>query len=277
MLAKIANHIAKKNPIFGGVVDLSGADADKYLKEFDVADVWGIGRRYAQFLKSGDAGDDIQPDLWEASGLARLREKPRIETAYDLKNCDDEWIRKHLTVKGLRLVRELRGISCLPVELFEQPKKGLCCSRSFGQGIKKVEDLREAVAMHAARAGEKLRRQNLAASHITVFISTSKFRNNPREIYSNSAALQMPMPTDFTPFLLENASALLEKIYKPGYEYRKAGIFLNNITTSNAKQRTFLLDVDDEKQTRLMQAMDKINRRHGRSTVRPGAMGFEHH
>jgi DNA polymerase V len=124
VLAKIANAIAKKNPKFGGVVDLSGVDADKYLKEFDVADVWGIGRKYAQFLKAGDEGDDPQPDLWEASGFGRLREKPKIETAYDLKNCDDDWIRKHLTVKDLRLVWELRGISCFPLELFEKPKRG---------------------------------------------------------------------------------------------------------------------------------------------------------
>lgn len=276
VLAKIANHIAKKNPIFGGVVDLSGADADKYLKEFDVTDVWGIGRRYAEFLKSDDSGDTIQPDLWEVSGFERLRNKPKIETAYDLKYADDQWIRKHLTVKGLRLVWELRGISCLPLELFEQPKKGICCSRSFGEGIKKIEDLREAIAMHATRAGEKLRRQNLAASHITVFISTSKFRHNPKQMYSNSANLRMPMPTDFTPSLIENAQRLLERIYKPGYEYRKAGIFLNDITFSTAKQKTFLLEIDDEKQTRLMQAMDKINRRYGRHAVRPGAMGFEH-
>ena len=276
VLAKIANQIAKKNPQLKGVVDLSGADADKYLKEFDVADIWGIGRRYAAFLKSDDPGDEVQPDLWEASGFERLRNKPKIETAYDLKNCDDDWIRKHLTVKGLRLVWELRGISCLPLELFEQSKKGLCCSRSFGQNIKKIEDLKEAVAMHAARAGEKLRRQNLAASHITVFISTSKFRHNAKEIYSNSAGLRMFAPTDFTPCLVENAHRLLERIYKPGYEYRKAGIFLNDITLADAKQQSFLHDIDDEKQTRLMRAVDRINGRHGRFTVRPGAMGFDH-
>lgn len=277
VLAKIANHIAKKNPKFGGVVDLSGVDADKYLKEFDVGEVWGIGRRYAQFLKSdGRNDDDPQPDLWEASGFGRLREKPRIETAYDLKNCDDDWIRKHLTVKGLRLVWELRGISCLPLELFEKPKKGLCCSRSFGQGIKRIEDLREAVAMHATRAGEKLRRQRLAASHVTVFISTSKFRDNPKQMYSNSASRGMLIPTAYTPALVENALSLLERIYKPGYEYRKAGIFLSDITFDHSKQQSFLLKVDDEKQTRLMGAMDKINYRYGRHTVRPAAMGFDH-
>lgn len=276
VLAKIANSIAKKNPQAGGVIDLSGADADKYLKDFDVADIWGIGRRYTQFLKSEDKVDNPQMDLWEASGLGRLREKLKIETALDLKNCDDKWLRKHLTVKGQRIAWELRGISCLPLELFEKPKKGLCCSRSFGQGIKSIEDLRQAVAMHAARAGEKLRRQNLAATHLTVFISTSCFRLNPNEIYSASASRQMLIPTAYTPAILENAYSLLERIYKPGFEYRKAGIFLSDITFDNAKQQSFFLKVDEKKQTGLMQAVDKINGRFGRHAIRPLAMGFDH-
>lgn len=276
VLAKIANAIAKKNPNFGGVVDLSGADADIYLKDFDVAGIWGIGRRYAQFLKSEDKNDNSQLDLWEASGFERMREKLKIETALDLKNCDDKWLRKHLTVKGQRIAWELRGICCLPLELFEKPKKGLCCSRSFGQGIKTIEDLRQAVAMHTARAGEKLRRQSLAATHLTVFISTSSFRLNPDKIYSASASRQMLVPTAYSPAILENAYSLLERIYKPGFEYRKAGIFLSDITFDNAKQQSFFLKVDEKKQTGLMQAVDKINRRFGQHTIRPLAMGFEH-
>ncbi|NJM52653.1 MAG: hypothetical protein HC846_04190 [Blastocatellia bacterium] len=178
-MAKIANSIAKKNPQFGGVVDLSGADADKFLKDFDVADIWGIGRRYAQFLKSEDKNDHPQLDLWEASGFERMREKLKIETALDLKNSDDKWLRKHLTVKGQRIAWELRGISCLPLELFEKPKKGLCCSRSFGQGIKTIEDLRQAVAMHTARAGEKLRRQKLGGDTSDGFRFDFEFSPQP--------------------------------------------------------------------------------------------------
>ena len=135
VLAKIASTIAKRNPQYGGVVDLSGADADSYLKDFDVADVWGIGPRYSQFLKSEDEPDAAQPDLWEGAGLPRIRRKLKVETALELKRCPDTWVRKHLTVKGLRLVWELRGISCLPLEAFEKPRKGLCCSRSFGRPV----------------------------------------------------------------------------------------------------------------------------------------------
>jgi DNA polymerase V len=276
VLAKIANHIAKKNPEHGGVVVLAGDNVDRYLKDFDVADVWGIGRSYARFLKSDREEDYGQLDLWEAAGFERMRQKPVIETALDLKRCSDEWIRKHLTIKGLRLVWELRGISCLPLELFEKPRKGLCCSRSFGWPVTTIEGLRESISMHATRGGEKLRRQHLAASHLTVFISTSRFRLNPDEIYSSSASWRLPYPTAHTPELVGAALRLLEKAYKPGYIYHKSGVFLTDIVPDTERQRHLVLRPDEERNSRLMDAVDRINRKHGRHTVRPLAVGFDH-
>jgi DNA polymerase V len=275
VLAKIASAIAKKHPEYGGVVDLSGADADRYLQDFDVADVWGIGPRYSQFLKSEDEPDAAQPDLWEGAGLPRIRRKLKVETALELKRCPDAWVRKHLTIRGLRLVWELRGISCLPLEVFEQPRKGLCCSRSFGRPVTTVEELGEALAMHAVRGGEKLRRQHLAASHLTVFISTSRFRENPDEIYSGGASWRLPYPTSFTPALVAAAQALLKRAYRPGFAYHKAGIFLSDIVPDSERQQNVFVGVDDERRTRLMEAVDRINRRHGRHTVRPLAVGDE--
>lgn len=275
VLAKIAAAIAKKRPEHDGVVDLSGADADRYLKDFDVADVWGIGPRYAKFLKSEGEANDEQPDLWEASGLPRVLGKQRIETALELKNCPDTWVRKHLTIKGLRLVWELRGISCLPLEAFERPRKGLCCSRSFGRSVTTLDDLGQAIAMHCARGGEKLRRQRLAASHLTVFISTSRFRQNPEEVYSAAASWQLPFPTSYTPGLIDAAQSLLERVYKPGFVYHKAGIFLSDIVADTQRQQSILAGIDNERRVRVMRAVDEINRRHGRYTVRPLAASSE--
>lgn len=275
VLAKIANHLAKKNPEYGGVVDLSGKDADKYLKDFPVEDIWGIGPKSAQFLKSDVNYIPEQPDLWEAAGLESIRQKPRIETAYDLKQCSDEWIRKHLTIRGLRILWELRGIPCLPVEVFEKPKKGLCCSRSFGKPVTTIEELKEAIAMHAARGGEKLRRQHLAASHLTVFISTSAFRKNPAEIYSPSASYQLPHPSSYTPELIESAHLLLKKVYKAGFIYSKAGIFLDDIVPQTERQKSLIISVQDERNTRLMAMVDKINKRYGRYALRPLSMGHK--
>jgi len=275
VLAKVASAIAKKHTEYGGVVDLSGKDADSYLKDFDVADLWGIGPRYSQFLKSEDEPDAAQPDLWEGAGLPRIRRKLKVETALELKNCPDAWVRKHLTIKGLRLVWELRGISCLPLEVFEQPRKGICCSRSFGRPVTTIEELSEAVAMHAVRGGEKLRRQRLAASHMTVFISTSRFRQNPDEIYSGGASWRLPYPTSYTPALVAAAQVLLARAYKPGFVYHKAGIFLSDIVADAERQQNVFAGIDDERRMRLMAAVDQINRRHGRYTVRPLAVSDE--
>lgn len=274
VLAKVASTIPKRRPEYGGVVDLSGPDADEYLSDFDVGEVWGIGPRYAQFLKSEGEENPEQPDLWEASGLPPVLRKQRIETALELKRCPDTWVRKHLTIKGLRLVWELRGISCLPLEVFEKPRKGLCCSRSFGKPVTTVEDLGEAVAMHCARGGEKLRWQRLAASHLTVFISTSCFRQNPDEIYSAAASWRLPFPTSYTPALIAAARELVERVYKPGFVYHKAGVFLTDIVADVERQQSMLLRIDDERRARLMDAVDRINRKHGRHTVRPLAMGY---
>jgi DNA polymerase V len=275
VLAKVANYFAKRRPEYGGVVDLSCGDVDSYLKDFDVSDLWGIGPQYSKFLKSEGEGCEGQPDLWEAAGLTRLVRKQRIETALELKNRPDAWIRKHLTIQGLRLVWELRGISCLPLEVFEKPKKGICCSRSFGQRVTTIEDLREAVSMHAARAGEKLRRQRLAAQHLTVFISTSRYRTNPAEIYSAATSFRLPFPTSFTPAFVEAAKSLLERVYKPGFVYHKSGIFLTDIVPDAEAQQSLMVRVDAERQMRLMEAVDEINRKHGKHTIRPLAMGFE--
>jgi DNA polymerase V len=275
VLAKLAASVAKKHPEHGGVVDLTGERADHYLKDFDVAEVWGIGPRYAKFLKSEGDENSEQPDLWEASGLPRVIGKRRVETALELKNCPDWWVRKHLTIKGLRLVWELRGIPCLPLEVFEKPRKGLCCSRSFGRPVTALGDLGQSVTMHCARGGEKLRCQRLAASHLTVFISTSRFRQSPEEVYSAAASWQLPFPTSYTPALINAAHSLLGRVYKPGFVYHKAGIFLSDIVPDTERQQSVLADIDDDRRVRVMRAVDEINRRHGRYTVRPLAVNSE--
>jgi DNA polymerase V len=136
-----------------------------------------------------------------------------------------------------------------------------------------IEDLGEAMAMHCARGGEKLRRQRLAASHLTVFISTSRFRERPEDVYSGAVSLRLPFPTSYTPGLISAARALLERVYKPGFVYHKAGVFLTDIVADAERQQSILAGIDDERRVRAMRAVDEINRRHGRYTVRPLAAG----
>jgi DNA polymerase V len=274
VLAKVANTIAKRCSEYGGVVDLSSADVDHYLKDFDVANLWRIGRQSEKFLKS-EEGEYNQLDLWEAAGLPRLIRKQKIETALELKRCSDDFIRKHLTIRGLRLVWELRGISCLPLEAFEKPRKSLCCSRSFGRPVFTLPELREAVAMHATRGAEKLRRRHLAASHLTVLISTSSFRQDPDEMYSASVSWQLPFPTSYTAALAQAAQTLVERVYKQGFSYHKAGVFLTDIVRDTQRQQSLLLSLETERQVRLMEAVDRLNKKYGQHTLRPLSMGFE--
>lgn len=127
--------------------------------------------------------------------------------------------------------------------------------------------------MHAVRGGEKLRRQHLAASYLTVFISTSRFRQNPDEVYSGGASWRLPYPTSYTPALVAAAQALLKRAYKPGFVYHKAGIFLSDIVADSERQQNVFVGIDDERRTRLMEAVDRINRKCGRHTLRPLAVG----
>lgn len=170
---------------------------------------------------------------------------------------------------------ELRGVSCLPLEVFEKPRKGLCCSRSFGRPVTLLAELNEAVALHCTRGGEKLRRQCLAASHLTVFISTSRFRKNPEEIYSAAASLRLPYPISYTPALIAAAEELLNRVYKPGFTYHKAGAFLTDIVADTERQQSILSGIDDDRRISLMEAVDRINRRHGSYTVRPLAVSCD--
>ena len=272
VLAKVANYFAKRDPTLEGVLDLTTEDLDQWLARLPVGQLWGIGRRYEAKLIHGPEPETVAEQLT----LFERTDYRGIETALELKRCPDEWIRKHFTIRGLRLVYELRGISCLPLEVFERPKKGLCCSRSFGKAVTTIEELREAIAMHAARGGEKLRRQRLAAQHLTAFISTSRYRINPDDIFSASRSFRLPCPTSYTLALVAAAEALLEKIYKPGYVYHKAGVYLADIVPDESAQGTFLTIVDHDKQMRLMEAVDGINKKHGRATIRPLAMGYKH-
>jgi DNA polymerase V len=129
--------------------------------------------------------------------------------------------------------------------------------------------------MHCTRGGEKLRQQHLAASHLTVFISTSRFLQNPDEIYSAAASWQLPYPTSYTPALVAAAQTLLTRVYKPGFVYHKSGVFITDIVADTEKQQSLLLRIEDERRHRLMEAVDQINRKHGRHSVRPLSMGTQ--
>lgn len=249
-LAKAANVLAKKNDKYGGVLDLSqGCDIDCYLKELDVGDIWGVGRQYSKFLK-----------------------KKRINTAYDLKKVSEKWVRDNLTIAGYNTLQELKGRPCVSLEEVEAQRKTILYSRSFGKPITKLNDLEESVATFVAGAAEKLRLRKLVASHILVFIATSHFGNS--EQYHNSINLRLPVASSYTPDLIKYAQRNLKKIYKAGYSYKKAGVIMMGLVPENRIQGSLFNPMLSNKKRRLIETVDRVNRKLGRGVVRYAAEGI---
>jgi DNA polymerase V len=249
-LAKIANRIAKKSSHHKGVFDLTiFDDIDSILSRIKVKDIWGIGRQYTKKLNNHG-----------------------IFTARDLKYSNDKWIRKHLTIMCLRTVWELRGKPCIPMEDAPAPKKGIITSKSFSHPVTSLEELKEAVATYVSRAAEKLRSQHSIANALSVFLSTNRFKPDTPQ-YSNSLLMVLPEPTASTPTLIKRSLHGLEKIYRPGFEYKKTGVMLAEIMPEAYRQGNLFNQGRDDRN--LMGALDSINAKWGQSTVQYAAAGFK--
>lgn len=245
-LAKIAVEIAKKSTRANGVVDLTGSPyQDEALSRVAVGEVWGCGPRYSAML-----------------------ERAGIRTALDLRNADDEWIRRRMTVVGLRTVRELRGIQCIPFEPTPKVKQQLCVSRSFGSATEGLQDLRAAVAFFAGRVAAKLREHRLVAGELSVFVTTDRFKDCPQ--YSNSARLSVAPKSDSTLELLPLALKGLNSVYREGFQIRKAGVILNDLELADSAPRRLWDAAVYELHKRLMAAVDSLNARFGKDSVRCG-------
>lgn len=245
-LAKIANRVAKKDAQFNGVFDLVGnSQIDHVLKMTEVNDVWGIGRRSAEKLNNR-----------------------RIYTALDLKGADETWIRKQLTVVGARTVMELNGVSCISLENAPACPKSIITSRSFGHPVTDLDNLREAVMSYVSIAGEKLRKQGVEADTLNLFITTGPF--DEQAAYSNNQTITLHRPTSSTPELITAALQCLKMLYRPGYRYRKAGVMLTGINQHGCKQLNLFAPSAAREDVQLMTALDRINGKWGRSTIRYG-------
>jgi DNA polymerase V len=249
-LAKLANHVAKKQLDTDGVLNLITSDAEPVLAEILVRDVWGVGRQTSQALY--------------AQG---------IQTALQLRDAPQGWIKKRFGVSLLRTVLELGGIACIPIDLAPAARKSIICSRSFGRKVESLVALQEAVATYVSRAAEKLRQENLTANIISVFIQTNRFNDDPR--YHNAVQMSLPVATDDTVELIEFALQGVQKIYKPGYFYQKAGVMLLELAPPSLVQASLFDQRDRQKYRQLMTAIDTINRRQGTGAIQFGAAGLQ--
>lgn len=235
-LAKLANHAAKKWSRTLGIVDLSAPVRQRKLLQLTgVDEIWGIGQRLTQRL--------------QALG---------IQNALQLADSNISMIRRNFDVIVERTVRELNGESCLALEDAPQPKQQILDSRSFGERITNQDEVQQAVVMHAARAAEKLRKQNSRCRLVNVFIATARHGNEPQ--YSNTASRISDYPTADTRDISALALQGLKSIWRDGFRYSKAGIILSDFYQSGVAQ----FDMFSEQQPRvnadeLMAVLDNIN------------------
>ena len=252
-LAKLANHLAKKNPEFNGVCDLhtlTRRERLQWMSQIEVGEVWGVGRRIGTRLQ--DMG---------------------VHTVLDLRNASPKGMRAHFGVVLERTCNELRGIPCLDLADIAPPKQQIISSRSFGTPVESIGELGEAVATYVACAAEKLRRQGSAAGAVHVFVQTNPFKASDQQ-YSAGRLMPMSDPSDDTLELTQAAMLGLTAIFRHGYKYKKAGIMLTLISDKSKRQESLFDDlVARQKSKRLMAAMDAVNDVYGRDTVRSAASG----
>ncbi len=243
--AKLANHLAKKIPTEAGIFDLHMAkDQDYWLKTIDIEHVWGIGKQLASWC--------------------RMR---GINTAQQLRDIPSNELRTKLGVRGIRLQHELRGETCLPMEIVPPQKKEICVSRSFSRPITNLKELSQAISTHIVRASEKLRKQKQRAGAITVFTRTSTFS---KSFYSQSATIQLNMPSNDTAVLLTESRALTEQIFQPYRLLIKAGVLMQKLQGADHLQPNLLEQYNPkelQRREQLMKIIDNLNKRYGKGTV----------
>ncbi len=210
------------------------------LKDFDVGELWGIGRKYS----------------------TKLKEQFAINTAWQLKHIPEEWARKNLGgVVGVRMIRELNGISCIPMKDPLEKKKMVSCTRMFGRPVYTLEELRESVAAYIARAGEKLRRQGFSAGVIDVFAVTNGSRGG-EYVYdpkTDHRFVMLPKATSYTTELMEYALPLVDQLFRPGQKYLKAGVIMGELVPDDSVQADIFSGAVHANQRSLMEAVDNIN------------------
>ena len=246
-LSKVANHVAKKNKT--GVIFLKD-NIDDVLKNFDISDIWGVGRQ-----------------------LSKLYIKNGINNAYKLKNISNSWVKKSTNVLGAKTVMELRGIPCINLETEETKRKSCCVSRSFGRKVESLDKLKESITTHCLNAAEKIRNDNQTTRSITVFIRTSPFDKN-RKYYSNSLTIDLPVATNNSLELVKVAIEGLKKIYKYGYFYQKAGVILSKLGEAGEKNLNLLTPILENKSQTLMKAIDVTNAKYGRNVISVAQAGI---
>jgi len=253
-LAKLANHCAKKQAAFNSVCNfntMSPTELDGLLGQLEVGEIWGVGRKLAPKL--------------QALGF---------NTVLDLKRANPERLRQQFSVVMEKTIRELNGTVCIELEEISPAKQQIVRSRSFGYAVSDYNSLAESITLYMSSAAERLRRQQSFAGSVYVYIRTSPFKPD-EPTYSNGLTIPLPNPSDDTRLLVNFALWGLKQIYKPNYNYAKAGVMLGEIVAIEGVQNDLFSPMQaTPKSSALMSAMDSINRKMGKESIKLASEGF---
>jgi len=240
-LAKMANNLAKKNKEATGCVYILATREDQHraLQQTRVSGIWGIGGAYAaKLINMG------------------------IISAWELRNMSEEWAHKHLGgVVGTRLIKELKGQPCIDMKNPLETKKMIATTRMFGEPVNNINDIKEAVATYTSRAAEKLRRQQSAASTVSVFIVAREddHQANFNRGATVSSYITLPAATAITNELIKPAVHLIDQLYEPGTFYKKAGVMLSGLVPDTSIQANMFLPDTKNNGRMLMGMIDNVN------------------
>ena len=254
-LSKLANHCAKKRKAFNSVCNFNtmhANDLDGLLSQIDVSEIWGVGRKLAPKL--------------HAMGF---------NTVLDLKRANPERLRQQFSVVMEKTIHELNGTVCIEMEEISPAKKQILNSRSFGHSVNDYNSLAESITLYMSSAAVKLRKQQSFAASVHIFITTSLHRPD-EPFYSNSTTISLPSPTADTRQLVNIALWGLKQIYRPNHNYAKAGVMLGELVPAQGVQTDlFSQATASPKSSALMEAMDSINKKMGKESIKLASEGFK--
>lgn len=238
-LAKIANHIAKKQD---GVYWITENIREQILRDTPIESIWGIGRQTSLFLRAR-----------------------KIFTAYDFVQLEDWWVKKNLKIVTLRTKWELSGIKSIDMETEVKENKGILSSKSFGMPITDLENLIEATKSYTHDAFHKMIKQGLSAKTITFYLTTNSFKKYEKQ-YKNSIKIDLPDYTDYLPDFIRTVKTGIKQLYRPGYNYKKTSVMLTDLRLKKDITPD-LFTLKDPRKAKIQASVNKINHKYGKGTI----------
>ena len=239
-LAKAAGKIAKNNHDFA--YELMPDMETALLDRLPIADVWGVGRRYAVKL----------PILG-------------IRTARQLRDVDLDWFSKKFPITLQRVVLELRGIEAhVESDNTVSRQSGM----TFSHPLMDYQSIKNALDIQARYLAEKLTGEGLLAGVFGVSIFTNRFED---DFEAPCMSVRFNRETAYMPTFSRAVSFALPHIFNPARMYRGCRCFAYDLVKAADRQIGLFEDrTRSMKEEKLQMVVGEIERRYGRNTMAVG-------